>query len=153
MERTFVMIKPDGIQRRLAGVIIQRLEKKGLKISALKLIHISEKQAKELYSIHKDKPFYKGLIQFITSAPVIVMVIEGLSAVSVVRKLLGATFGYEAEAGTIRGDFGLSKGMNLVHGSDSLVSAQREIPIFFSPKEILSYDLADSTWVYEEGEK
>ena len=149
MEQTFIMIKSDGVQRRLIGEIVRRFELKGLKIAALKLISMSDKQAKELYSIHKGKPFYDGLVKFITSSPVVVMVVEGDGAIAVVRKLLGATFGYEAEPGTVRGDFGMSRGMNLVHGSDSLESAKREIPIFFRSDEILSYTLCDSKWVCE----
>ena len=149
MEQTFIMIKSDGVQRRLIGEIVRRFELKGLKIAALKLISMSDKQAKELYSIHKGKPFCDGLVKFITSSPVVVMVVEGDGAIAVVRKLLGATFGYEAEPGTVRGDFGMSRGMNLVHGSDSLESAKREIPIFFRSDEILSYTLCDSKWVCE----
>ncbi len=153
MERTFVMIKPDGVQRRLVGRIIQRFEDKGLNIIGLKLIKMSQKQASDLYSVHKGKPFYGTLVKFITSSPAIVMVIEGNQAVSVVRKLLGATFGFNAEPGTIRGDFGGSKGFNLIHGSDSAESASREIPIFFSESELAKYEHADVVWVYEEPER
>lgn len=153
MERTFVMIKPDGVQRRLAGRIIQRFEDKGLRIVGLKMIKISNRQAEELYSIHKGKPFYDTLVKFITSSPVIVMAIEGNQAVSVARKLLGATFGFNAEPGTIRGDFGGSKGFNIIHGSDALESAHREIPIFFAEGEIAKYEHADIVWVYEEPER
>ncbi|MBI5355619.1 MAG: nucleoside-diphosphate kinase [Candidatus Aenigmarchaeota archaeon] len=153
MERTFVMVKPDGVQRRLAGRIIQRFEDKGLRIVGLKMIRMSHKQAEDLYSIHKGKPFYDTLVKFITSSPVVVMAIEGNQAVSVSRKLLGATFGFNAEPGTIRGDFGGSKGLNLIHGSDSPESAQREIPIFFSEGELAKYEHADIGWVYEEPER
>jgi len=147
MEQTFVIIKPDAIQRKIVGEIISRFERKGLKIVALNLILISKSQAEELYSIHKTKPFYSDLIKFITSSPVIVSIIEGRNAVIVVRKLLGATFGYEAEPGTIRGDFGLSKDMNLVHASDSLASAQREIKIFFEKDKILTYKTSIDEWI------
>lgn len=153
MERTFVMVKPDGVQRRLAGRIIQRFEDKGLRIIGLKLIKISHTQAEDLYSIHKGKPFYDTLVKFITSSPVVVMAIEGNQAVSVARKLLGATFGFNAEPGTIRGDFGGSKGFNLVHGSDAPESAGREIPIFFHESELAKYEHADITWVYEDQER
>jgi nucleoside-diphosphate kinase len=147
------MIKPDGVQRRLVGRILNRLEEKGLRLCAMKLIQMSAGQAADLYSIHKGKPFHETLVRFVTASPVVVMVIEGYKAVSVVRKLLGATFGYDAEPGTIRGDFGGSKGFNLVHGSDAVESAQREIPIFFEKGEILGYQHLDQTWVYEEPER
>lgn len=153
MERTFVMIKPDGVQRRLIGRILHRLEQKGLKLIALKLIRMSGKQARELYSVHQGKPFYEGLVTFVTSGPVAVMVVEGAYAIAAMRKLLGATFGQDAEPGTIRGDFGTSRGFNLIHGSDSIDSAQREIPIFFTSAELLTYDLPDAAWVYEESER
>lgn len=147
------MIKPDGVQRRLVGRIVSRIEDKGLRIAALKLIQMTSKQASELYSIHKGKPFHDTLVKFVTSSPVVVMVIEGHQTVGVVRKLLGATFGFNAEPGTLRGDFGGSKGFNLVHGSDAVESAQREIPIFFEKSELASYEHADTAWVYEEPER
>ena len=153
MERTFVMIKPDGVQRRHVGDILARFERKGLKLAALKLIRMSQEKAENLYSIHKGRPFYETLVRFVTSSPAVVMVLEGNSAIPVARKLLGATFGTEAEAGTIRGDFGISKGFNLIHGSDSAESAKREIPIFFGDGEIQSYDFADAVWVNEEPER
>lgn len=152
MERTFVMLKPDALQRRLAGHIIARLEQKGLRLCALKLIRMTSEQARGLYEIHHGKPFYEGLVRFVTSGPVLVSVWEGHSAVSVVRKLLGATFGYEAEPGTIRGDFGSSKGFNLVHGSDSPESVVRELPIFFREEELVPWNPADLSWVLEEPE-
>ncbi|MBI2900715.1 MAG: nucleoside-diphosphate kinase [Planctomycetes bacterium] len=153
MERTFVMIKPDGVQRRLVGRIVNRIEEKGLRVAGLKLLSMKESQATELYSVHKGKPFYDGLVKFVTSSPVVVMVIEGAYAIKVVRALLGATFGYDAAPGTIRGDFGTSKGFNLVHGSDSPESAQREIPIFFRPEEVVAWSPADANWVYEGPER
>src|ERR1700704_23129 len=128
MERTFSMIKPDGVQRRLVGRILQRFEDKGLRLAALKLIQVSQKQAETLYSIHKERPFYGTLVKFVTSSPVVVMVIEGNQAVGVARKLLGATFGFNAEPGSIRGDYGCSKGFNLIHGSDAVEASAREIP-------------------------
>ncbi len=153
MERTFVMIKPDGVQRRLVGRIVNRVEEKGLKIVGLKLVSMRESQATELYAVHKGKAFYDGLVMFVTSSPVVVMTIEGAYAVKVVRALLGATFGHEAAPGTIRGDFATSKGFNLIHGSDSPESSAREIPIFFRPEELVSWSPADTTWVYEEPER
>lgn len=153
MERTFVMVKPDGVQRRLVGRILARFEEKGLKLAGLKLISMSEKQARELYSVHKGKPFYDGLVRFVISSPAVVMVMEGSYAIKVVRNLLGATFSYDAQPGTIRGDYGTSKGFNLVHGSDSVESADREIPIFFKESEFVAWSPVDTTWVYEEPER
>jgi len=153
MERTFCMIKPDGVQRRLVGRILSRFEDKGLRIVGLKLLHLSREQAERLYAIHKGKPFYDSLVRFVTSSPVVVMVIEGHQAVAVVRKLLGATFGFNAEPGTIRGDYGGSKGFNLIHGSDAVESAQREIPVFFQESELVRYEHADHVWVLEEPER
>lgn len=153
MERTFCMIKPDGVQRRLVGRILSRFEDKGLRIVGLKLLRMSPEQAERLYAIHKGKPFYDSLVRFVTSSPVVVLVIEGHQAVAVVRKLLGATFGYTAEPGTIRGDYGCSKGFNLIHGSDAVESAQREIPIFFREGELVAYEHADHVWVLEEPER
>jgi nucleoside-diphosphate kinase len=153
MERTFSMIKPDGVQRRLVGRIVGRLEDKGLRIVGLKLIQMSQKQAETLYSIHKERPFYGTLVKFVTTSPAVVLVIEGNQAIAVVRKLLGATFGFNAEPGSIRGDYGSSKGYNLVHGSDSAEAAQREIPIFFDEKELVKYEHVDNVWVLEEPER
>jgi nucleoside-diphosphate kinase len=153
MERTFSMVKPDGVQRRLIGRIVQRFEDKGLRIIGLKLIQVSQKQAESLYSIHKERPFYATLMKFITSSPVVVMAVEGNQAVAVVRKLLGATFGFNAEPGSIRGDYGCSKGFNLIHGSDAIEASAREIPIFFAENELVKYEHADTTWVLEEPER
>ena len=153
MEKTFCMIKPDGVQRRLIGRIISRFEQKGLRLAGLKLIQMSQAQAENLYSVHKGRPFYDTLMKFVTASPVVVMVLDGNRAINVVRKLLGATFGFDAEPGTIRGDFGGSKGFNLIHGSDSPESAAREIPIFYSDSERVTYEHADIRWVYEEPER
>ena len=153
MERTFVMIKPDGVQRRLVGRILNRIEEKGLKLMGLKLVSMKDAQAKDLYSVHQGRPFYDGLVKFVTSSPVVVMVIEGAYAIKVVRNLLGATFGHEAVPGTIRGDFATSKGFNLIHGSDSPESAQREIPIFFKAEDLVTWSPVDTNWVYEEPER
>jgi nucleoside-diphosphate kinase len=153
MERTFVMIKPDGVQRRFVGRIVNRFEEKGLKLVGLKLLQMSKKQATTLYEVHKGKAFYEGLVRFVTASPVVVLVLEGAHAIKVVRKLLGATFSYDAEPGTIRGDFGTSKGYNLIHGSDSPESAAKEIPIFFDLAELADWEPVDNVWVYEEPER
>ncbi len=147
-ERTLVIIKPDCIQRHLAGEVIGRFEKKGLKLVAAKFIQISEEPARQLYDVHRGKSFFEGLVQFLSSAPVLVMVWEAEGVIDMVRKMMGATFGCDAEPGTIRGDFGCSKGYNLVHGSDSGESAEREIKLFFQPSEIVDYKLTDEDWLY-----
>lgn len=147
MERTLVLLKPDAVQRRLVGRIISRIEEKGLKIVGLKMIRVSQELAEKHYAEHREKPFYPELLSFITSAPVVAMVVEGPKAVEVVRKMMGKTNPLEAEPGTIRGDFGLSVTMNLIHGSDSPASAAREIALFFREDEILSYQTADAPWL------
>ncbi len=147
-ERTLIIIKPDGIQRHLAGEIIRRFERKGIKLVAAKFMQISEETAQRHYVIHRGKAFFEGLIKYLSSAPSLVMVWEGEGIIDMVRKMLGATFGYSAEPGTIRGDFSCSKGYNLVHGSDSLESARQEIGLFFTPDEIVDYELTDAGWLY-----
>ena len=149
MERTFVMVKPDGVQRGLVGEIISRLEKKGLKIVALKMLSIEDGLAREHYAEHAEKPFFQSLIDYITSGPVVVMVVEGKEAVRVVRTLVGATNPIDAQPGTIRGDYGLDIGRNVVHASDSLESAEREISLFFDADEIIEYPRMDEEWIYE----
>ena len=147
-ERTLIIIKPDAIQRHLAGKIISRFEKKGLKLVAAKFMQISEDLARQLYAVHQAKPFFEGLVKYLSSAPVLVMVWEAEGVIDMARRMVGATFGYDAEPGTIRGDFGCSKGYNLVHGSDSLKSAEQEINLFFRPDEIIDYELANANWLY-----
>ena len=147
------MIKPDGVQRRLIGRILQRFEDKGLRLIGLKLLSVSQAQAENLYGIHKERPFYGSLMKFVTASPVVVIAVEGNQAIAVVRKLLGATFGFNAEPGSIRGDFSCSKGYNLVHGSDSPEAAAREIPIFFGANELVKYEHVDNVWVLEEPER
>ena len=142
-ERTLILFKPDAVQRRLCGRILQRFEDKGLKVAAMKLMQIGRDLAERHYGPHEGKPFYEPLVKFMTSSPVVALVIEGPSAIDVARKMMGATFGYKAEPGTIRGDFGVSNQYNLVHGSDSQESAEREIKLFFQPGEILEYRTAD----------
>ena len=136
MERSLVLIKPDATQRGLAGAIISRLEKQGLKLVALKMLQLDKALAKRHYAIHADKPFFKGLVKYITSAPISAAVFEGEGAVEVIRKLMGTTDPAKAEAGTIRGDFGLDIERNVVHGSDSVETAEEEIKLFFSENEI-----------------
>ncbi len=150
MERTFVMVKPDGVQRGLIGEVISRIERKGLKIVAMKMMRVSQEMAKEHYAEHREKPFFSSLVDYITSGPVVAMVVEGRNAVSVVRKLVGKTDPIEADPGTIRGDLALDIGRNVVHASDSQQSAEREIGIFFSDDEITDYRKFDEDWVYEQ---
>ena len=147
MERTLVLLKPDCVQRRLMGQIITRLENKGLNIVALKMLRISTELARQHYAEHLDKPFYRGLEQFITSAPAVAMLVEGPKAVAVVRKMLGPTSGLEAPAGTIRGDFGTSRQMNLAHASDTPEAAAREIGLYFTDDDICESELTLSRWL------
>jgi len=144
-----VLVKPDGVQRGLIGTVIGRIESKGLKIVGLKLIHVSEELAKEHYGEHVDRPFFGDLVSFITSSPVVALAVEGDNAVSVVRTLMGGTNPQEADPGTIRGDFGMTIGMNLVHGSDSVESAERELNLFFDKNEVLDYVREIDAWVIE----
>ncbi len=152
MERTLIILKPDAVQRRLTGRILQRFEDKGLTIASMKLLHISRDLAERHYSPHKGKPFYPGLIDYITSGPVVVMVLQGGRCIEVARRMMGKTFGYEAEPGTIRGDFGASRTFNLVHGSDSPESAAAEIALYFDDGELLDYSPADDEWVHRADE-
>ncbi len=151
MERTFVMVKPDGVQRGLAGEIIGRLEKRGLRIIALKMMSVGRELAEAHYGEHRGKSFYQPLVDYITSGPVVAMVVEGKGAVKAVRDMMGATDPLAAAPGTIRGTFGLDIGRNVVHGSDSKESAEREIALFFKQEEILSYRREIERWIYEEG--
>ena len=152
-ERTLILIKPDAMQRRLAGRLITRLEDKGLKLVGLKLLQISPELAKTHYAEHVDKPFYPGLEEFITSAPVIAICAEGPEAISVARGMMGPTNGRDAAPGTIRGDFGLSRQFNLMHGSDSPEAAKREIGIYFQPHELVDSDPTLGGWVCADDEK
>jgi nucleoside-diphosphate kinase len=149
MERTLVLIKPDAVQRGLVGTIISRLEWRGLKIVAMKMLWMDEAMAKEHYAIHQDKPFFEGLVKFITSSPLIAIVFEGPRSIEVVRKAMGDTDPAQAAPGTIRGDFALEIGRNLVHGSDSAENAEQEINLFFSQGELLSYEREVEGWVTE----
>ena len=147
MERTLVLLKPDAVQRRLVGRIISRFEDKGLKIVGMKLMQVTQELAERHYAEHREKPFFSELVSFITSSPIVAMVVEGPGAINEVRRLMGKTDPREAAPGTIRGDYGLSITQNLVHGSDSPESAAREIPIFFSEGELLDYSMADEPWL------
>lgn len=150
MERTFVAIKPDAVQRGLIGEIINRIEKRGFKIVAMKLVQLSEDKAKLHYKEHEGKPFFDKLVSFITSGPIVAIVVEGVNAVKTLRKTMGATNPQDAEPGTIRADFGHDLGRNIIHGSDSIESAKREISIFFEENEILtSWDRATDKWIIE----
>ncbi len=148
MERTYCMVKPDGVQRNAVGEIIARFEKKGIKIVALKMMQISQETAERHYAEHKEKPFFADLVNFITSGPVVAMVLEGENVVSMVRTMMGATNPKDSAPGTIRGDWGLTIDKNVIHGSDSPESAAREIAIFFKPEEILEYVKAGQDWIY-----
>ena len=149
MEKTLVLVKPDGVQRGLVGKIISRLENKGFRLVALKLMNVSKKLAEEHYGEHVDRPFFGDLVRFITSSPIVAMAVEGENAVQVVRTTMGLTNPQEAAPGTIRGDFGLTIGMNLIHGSDSGESATRELDLFFEPSEILEYSKDIERWIIE----
>jgi len=152
MERTFVLFKPDCMERGLFGRIFTRFEDKGLRLVALKLLRITPALAKQHYAEHLQKPFYPGLEEFITAAPVVAAVFAGPEVVRVVREMIGATSGLKAAAGTIRGDHSASRQMNLVHASDSAESAAREIPLYFSADELLSWDATLACWLQAPGE-
>ena len=139
MERSLVLIKPDAMQRGLIGTIIAHLERQGLKLVALKMLHLDKALAQQLYAIHRDKPFFEGLVNYISSVPIIAAVFEGNRAVEIIRKAMGVTDPAKAEAGTIRGDFGLDIERNTIHGSDSVETAEKEIKLFFNEDEIFSY--------------
>ena len=149
MERTLVLVKPDGVQRGLIGSIISRLEQRGLKLVGLKLIQVDDVLARKHYGEHVDRPFFDGLVDFITSAPVVAMVWESNDAVEAVRNTMGQTNPTTSPPGTIRGDLGLDIGRNLVHGSDSLESAQREVSLFFGDGELLDYERSNDRWIKE----
>ena len=147
-ERTLIIIKPDAVQRQLMGKIITRFEEKGLKVVAAKFMHISDALARKHYAVHEGKPFFEGVVKYMSSSPVLVMVLQADGVIAMSRKLMGATFGNEAEAGTIRGDFGACRGFNLVHGSDSQSNAEYEMNLYFKPEEIVDYELANEHWLY-----
>lgn len=149
MQRTLAIIKPDAVQRRLIGKIISRFEEKGLEIIALKMTIISEDLAKKNYSVHKGESYFEKLVKFMASGPVVILVLRGKNAIEVTRRLMGSTFGYEADPGTIRGDYAMSSRFNLIHGSDSVESAEREISLFFENETLLEHEMSDLRWVYD----
>jgi nucleoside-diphosphate kinase len=148
MERSLVLIKPDAMQRALAGQIISRLERKGLKIVAMKMLHVDRDLARRHYAIHKGKAFFEDLVSFITSSPLIAIVFQGENVVQIIRQMIGETDPAKAPSGTVRGDFGIDVGHNLVHGSDSPENARQEIDLFFSAEEIFDYKRELDTWIY-----
>ncbi|MCA9255309.1 MAG: nucleoside-diphosphate kinase [Phycisphaerales bacterium] len=149
MEKTLIILKPDAVQRGMAGRIITRFEEKGFQIVGMKLITIDKALAEKHYGVHKEKPFYPRLLEYITSSPVVVMVLQAVNAITVARKMMGATFGSKAEPGTIRGDFGLSNSFNLIHGSDSPEAAESEMALYFTKEEIQSFERANDKWIYD----
>ena len=149
MERTLIIFKPDAVQRGLCGEILTRFERKGLQIVGLKLMRIPRTLAETHYEPHRGKPFYEGLVRFMTSSPVVVLALAGKDAIAISRKMMGATFGSKAEPGTIRGDYGVSNSFNLIHDSDAPESAQREIGLFFKPEELVEWTPAVQPWVYD----
>ncbi|MBK4203439.1 nucleoside-diphosphate kinase [Bacillus spizizenii] len=148
MEKTFIMVKPDGVQRQLIGDILSRFERKGLQLAGAKLMRVTEPMAEKHYAEHQGKPFFGELVEFITSGPVFAMVWEGENVIEVTRQLIGKTNPKEALPGTIRGDYGMFVGKNIIHGSDSLESAEREINIFFTNEELVSYQQLMAGWIY-----
>lgn len=148
MEKTFIMVKPDGVQRGLIGEIVNRFERKGFQLVAAKLMTIPKELAEKHYEEHRTKPFFGELVQFITSSPVFAMVWEGENVIQVARQMMGATNPVDALPGTIRGDYGVQVGMNVIHGSDSKESAEREINLFFAEEELVKYEKTIDTWIY-----
>ncbi|GIW76341.1 MAG: nucleoside diphosphate kinase [Phycisphaerae bacterium] len=149
MERTLIILKPDAVQRGLIGEIITRFEKKGLQIAGMKLMVIPQSVAETHYAPHKEKPFYPGLVRFMTSGPVVVLALQGVNAITIARNLMGATFGSKAAPGTIRGDYGVSNAYNLIHGSDSPEAAEKELYLFFKKEELLDWTPTIQSWVYD----
>jgi len=147
MQQTLILLKPDAVQRRLAGEILGRFERKGLRLAGTKLVQCSRELAEKHYAVHKGKPFYESLLQFLTSGPTLALVLEGRESVAVCRNLMGLTDGAKAPPGTIRGDLALSVQNNLVHGSDSVENAQIEIALWFKPDELVKFAATDATWV------
>jgi nucleoside-diphosphate kinase len=149
MERTLIILKPDAVQRGLCGEILARFERKGLQVAGMKFMRLPQQLVETHYEPHRGKPFYPRLVKFMTSSPVIVLALEGKDAIAIARKMMGATFGSKAEPGTIRGDLGVSNSFNLIHGSDSPESAQRELGLFFKPDELVDWQPASRAWVYD----
>jgi nucleoside-diphosphate kinase len=148
-EQTFIMIKPDAVQRGLIGEIISRFEKKGIKIVAMKMVDVDRELAEQHYAIHRGKPFFEPTVEYITSSPVVAVVLEGINAIDMVRGMMGKTNPQDAEMGTIRGDYGQFIGRNIVHGSDGPDTAKKEINLWFTPEEIATYTRIDEIWMTE----
>lgn len=149
METTLIILKPDAVQRGLMGKIISRFEDKGLQVVGAKFMKITDDLASQHYADHREKPFYAGLVSFMTSSPVLVLALRGNGAIAVCRSMMGATFGFKADPGTIRGDFGVSSSFNLIHGSDSPEAAEKELSLFFSDGDIVDWNPAGQGWVYD----
>ena len=149
LQRTLILLKPDAVQRGFCGDILGRFERKGLQIVGLKFMTISQAVAAQHYEAHKERPFYAGLVRFMTSSPVVAVALAGKDAVTIARNLMGATFGSKAAPGTIRGDYGVSNAYNLVHGSDSPEAGEREIGLFFKPDEVVAWTPTVQPWVYD----
>ena len=149
MERTFIMIKPDGVQRGLIGEIISRFETKGFNLVGMKFMAVSRELAEKHYAVHKERPFFGSLVDFITSSPVVSMVWEGEGVVGSARTLIGATNPISSAPGTIRGDYGVTIGRNIIHGSDAIETAQTEIALWFSDEELANWDSCAKSWIYE----
>ncbi|PZV11106.1 MAG: nucleoside-diphosphate kinase [Leptolyngbya sp.] len=149
LERTFLAIKPDGVQRKLIGEIIRRFEAKGFTLVGLKLMSVSRELAETHYGVHRERPFFPGLVNFITSAPVVAMVWEGKGVIASARKIIGATNPLNSEPGTLRGDFGVDVGRNIIHGSDAPETAEQEIKLWFKPEELVSWEPSAIAWIYE----
>jgi nucleoside-diphosphate kinase len=149
MERSLIIVKPDAVQRGLIGPILTRLEQRGLKLAGLKLIRINEQLARRHYAVHEGKPFFNGLVEYIISGPVVVAVVTGQNVVSVVRSTVGATNPAQAAPGTIRGDFAVEIGRNLIHASDSPENGEQEIALFFDEQELVALDRSTDAWIYE----
>jgi nucleoside-diphosphate kinase len=153
VERSFVLLKPDAVARRLMGEVLGRFEAKGLKIVGMKMLKVTPELSKKHYAEHVHKPFYPMLEEFITSGPVVALAVEGVGAIATIRAMLGSTNGRDAALGTIRGDFGMSRQMNLVHGSDGPEAATRELAIYFKPEELISYSTSLDPWTNADDEK
>ena len=152
METTLIILKPDAVQRGIMGQVLDRFERKGLRVVGAKMMMVPRAMAETHYAEHKERPFFPGLIQFITGSPVLVLALRGLEAVMVCRSLIGATNGRKANPGTIRGDFGMSGGYNMIHGSDSPESAERELKLWFKDGELADYTPTRESWVYDPGD-
>jgi nucleoside-diphosphate kinase len=149
VERTLIIVKPDGVQRGLTGEVIRRFEQRGLRIIGMKFMRVDRALAEKHYAVHRERPFFKGLVEYITSGPVLVMALEGTNAIAAARNTIGSTKPHESAPGSIRGDFGLEIGRNLVHGSDSVENGQQEVALWFKPEELVSWQRNTDPWIFE----